>query len=376
MKKIIPTILLFVATLSFIVPTSVFAQTPQTQACTTPVHINSWNGCPPTVKIDGTISTDEYSAIVQVSYNRNGASYNTADRPLLYVQYGLCRSDDCLSNVSKPVGLSESDDSYTLMLQPLTKGQVYYYRAVVKWAGGYAYSDTIPSFTAEKKITGTTTTTGGIDGTSSGSGNSNNSITLDYSTPTPASSVKGVFGGLFGGRKTTTSNFKNSDERSGFRLSIDDGESSVKQGDEVTLKVRYENNNAKAYSNAKVTVYVPQQYTFKNSNKGVYDRINQVLVIDLKDFPAGAYGTAVVVADATGKSGDFDQAVAQASLQVAGVTLSVADIDEYAAGKNSVLGASASGGFLPGKLIGWIILLVVIGLIVIVARRYFFKKDY
>jgi hypothetical protein len=132
--------------------------------------------------------------------------------------------------------------------------------------------------------------------------------------------------------------------------------------------------------NSSVDIYLAPQYTFVSTTKGIYDRIDNKVSIDLREFPGGGFGTAEVTAKATAKSGDLDQAVSQAALRTPKVTLKVSDVDEYVGGNsssNSVLGASAAGaGFLPHSIIGWLILLIVLAAIVIIGRRYFIKKDY
>jgi hypothetical protein len=271
-------------------------------------------------------------------------------------------------------------------LKDLRRGQTYYYRAVLSWVGGSKNGD----IQQVKWATASTTTTGSaastnstIDGSTAVAGSTTTADTSDDYILRPTAPSTGLFG-MFGTKKattatTTTSRFKNVDEKSGFKLAIDDGVTKVAQGDTVTLKVRYENNNAKSYSDGVINIYLPDQYIVDTTNKGIHDKVDNMVSISLKEFPAGGFGTAIVIAKATGRSGDLDQAVSQASLTVGTVTLKVTDIDEYGAGDGSGngLGASASGaGFLPGKLIGWILLLVVLAAIVIIGRRYFAKKDY
>ena len=354
-------------------------------ACAEPVTIASWEGCEPTVRTMGNkTEPNTDSAVVTVFYTSNGADYNTSDRPMISVEYGSDLS--ALTQTTDPISVPPGSQTIGFLLKDLRRGQTYYYRAVLSWVGGSKNGD----IQQVKWATASTTTTGSaastnstIDGSTAVAGSTTTADTSDDYILRPTAPSTGLFG-MFGTKKattatTTTSRFKNVDEKSGFKLAIDDGVTKVAQGDTVTLKVRYENNNAKSYSDGVINIYLPDQYIVDTTNKGIHDKVDNMVSISLKEFPAGGFGTAIVIAKATGRSGDLDQAVSQASLTVGTVTLKVTDIDEYGAGDGSGngLGASASGtGFLPGKLIGWILLLIVLAAIVIIGRRYFAKKDY
>lgn len=371
------------------------------------VTISSWRGCEPVVETRGTVSTDKYSAVVNVFYSSMGADYNTSDFPLLSVEYGLV-ADGSFDMSTDPKPQSKGNETVAFFLNGLDEGKTYQYRAVLSWVGGVKYGE-VKKFQAIKKITTssdieTVTVSTGTSGTSSSgstqpktSTTSSGSTTSTSSSSTPKSSssssssstssgsTTGIFS-LFGGStkssgSTVTSVFNNIDEKSGFRLAIDNGKTEVRTGDTVTVKVRYENNNTKSFTNGSVEIFLPDQYTITATNKGIIDKVSNAVVISLRDFPAGAFGTAVVTAQATGKSGDFDQAMTQAGMKIGGVVLKVADIDEYIvaskSSSSSKLGASASGtGMLPGTIIGWLLLLIILAAIVIIGRRYFMKKDY
>lgn len=341
-------------------------------------RINSWEGCKPIVETVGVISTDKYSAIVQAFYSSNNADYNKVDEPKLGIefdQYGTFN----LSSEFIPQPLGSQKQSF--LLNGLKDGKTYYYRAVLYWAGGVEYGAT-KEFTVGKQTIGT----GVSPATSSTTGNTTNTTTNTTTDDFVISTAPTIspWGNLFGGNKkttpTTTSRFKQVEEKSGFKLAIDNGETQVRQGDTITTKVRYENNNTKSYENGTVEIYLPKEYSFESTNKGVHDRVDNVVVINLREFPAGGFGTVIVTARATGKTGNIDQVVSQASMKIGTTTLKVSDVDEYQEGNlrgNSGLGGSVAGtGFLPGSLIGWIILLIVLALIVVIGRRYFIKKDY
>ena len=381
MKHIRTIISLALAFAFIIAPVSVFAEAP-TPPCAHPVEIGTWRGCEPIVTTGGTVSIDKYSAIVSAYFSSNGADFNSNDKPALSIEYGLSSSAH-FDKSSDTAMMVRGNRNASFALPGLVENKTYKYRAVLSWVGGVKYGE-IKTFVAQKQITGSTTgsTSSGVDGTTTPTTTPATTNTVASETVAPATgagvTTSGGFLGLFGKKVVTpAARFKNVDERSGFRLSIDDGETNINQGDTVTLKVRYENNNTKAYDKAVIEIYIPEQFTFVSSNKGIYDRIDHVVSIDLGEFPAGGFGTAIVIAEATGKSGNLDQAIAQASMNVAGITLKVADIDEYnGSGKGGVLGASASGSFLPGSIIGWIVLLIILAGLVIVGRRYFVKKDY
>lgn len=352
--------------------------------CTT-VQIKSWNGCEPIIETGGVISTDKYSAVVTTNYNSMGATYNFGDSPVVTVEYGLI-SGGVFDKTTDSKTLRKIDPTAnSFLLTGLNDGQRYAYRAVLNWPGGIIKGE-VKSFDAVKKITAapvtvnTTTTTpnSNIPATTNTTTTTKNDVV--YSIEPPKSTLGGIFGGSTKTTTTNNSGFSNVANQSGFRLAIDNGETKVNQGDTITIKVRYENNNTKSADNSSVDIYLAPQYTFVSTTKGIYDRIDNKVSIDLREFPGGGFGTAEVTAKATAKSGDLDQAVSQAALRTPKVTLKVSDVDEYVGGNSSsgsVLGASAAGaGFLPKSIIGWLILLIVLAAIVIIGRRYFIKKDY
>ncbi len=385
MKKLTSLSLVFGLMLAIAAPLSINVAHAE---CTT-MKVGSWRGCEPTVETGGTISTDKYSAVISASWNYFGADYNAEDAPTLTIEYG--RTTGGVFDKTSDTKILRKDESTTksFLLTGLDDGQRYAYRAVLNWPGGIKKGE-VKSFDAVKKITAaptttpTTTTTNSNIPATAGTTNTNtasNDNTIIYSAQPKNTSV---LGGLLGGSKDTTtksnSGFSNVANQSGFRLAIDNGETKVSQGDTLTIKVRYENNNTKSADNSSVDIYLAPQYTFVSTTKGIYDRIDNKVSIDLREFPGGGFGTAEVTAKATAKSGDLDQAVSQAALRTPKITLKVSDVDEYVGGNsspNSVLGASASGaGFLPKSIIGWLILLIVLAAIVIIGRRYFIKKDY
>lgn len=365
----------------------------QTYNCTK-AEIASWEGCEPLVQTVGTISTDKNSAVVNASYSSNGADYNTVEKPVLYIEYGKVSEND-FSNLSDMTGLTKGSETVGFTLKGLDAGEWYQYRAALSWVGGVKYGE-IRQFQAIKKITIPTpepVSSVTVSNTVTDSTNTKNITDTKNEVSTPTSQATtpsrkdsdtivdtGVWS-IFGTKKNTTTSkepiFKNIEERSGFKLAIDDERTEVRQGDTVTIKVRYENNNAKSFSDGSVEIYLPDQMLITTTSKGIIDKVGNRVVISLRDFPAGAFGTATVTAQVVKPVGDLDQVITQAGLKVADVILKVADVDEYISGnQNSQLGASAGAmSLLPGKLIGWILLLLVLTGAVILGRRYF-KKDY
>lgn len=374
MKKLTNSITLLVATLLIsgsIIPVTTFA------ACE-PVKIASWDGCEPTIETMGSkTESGVNSAVVSAYFSNNGADYNTADVPSVYFEYGTDPSlYDSEIVPQKGIGMFNGSQTVGYTLEGLDRNKIYYYRAVLNWVNGVKKGQ-IKRITWMTKNSITTTST---STTVAGSTTSTNTNDIQITPSLPSTGIFGVFGSSKSTTTTKDTNqFKNVDEKSGIKLAIDDNTTLVSQGDEVTLKVRYENNSSKSYKNAVVNIYVPEQYTVESTNKGFHDKVDNMVSVSLPDFPAGGFGTAIVIAKATGRPGDLDQAVSQASLKAGSISLKVADVNEYGseASSGNVLGASVSGAsLLPGKLIGWILLLVVLALLVILGRRYFTKKDY
>ncbi len=382
----------------------------QSSTCAMPAGDN-WRGCEPKISTENVVSTTAYSAIVKASYSSSGADYNSEYSPSFTVEYGKIIPGQVsdFDKVAKPSTGSEymakGNRTLDFVLPNLEDGEKYAYRARLEWIGDTKYGEA-KYFYARKAITptepkstttttttssqipanttsGTTTsgsTSGSTTGTSSGSGSTKPTTSNTvYSTKPTVTPLGSLFGTDSSNSSTDSSGPNNVMEKSGFRLAIDNGETRVSQGDTVTIKVRYENNNSKSYDNAVVDIYLAPQYTFASTNKGIHDRIDNKVTISLREFPGGGFGTAIITAKATGKPGELDQAVSQAALRVNKLVLKVSDIDEYSAGSGSsnTLGASASGvSFLPGSIIGWLVLLIIIAAIIILGRRYFMKKDY
>ncbi len=360
----------------------IFGPLPQVYASTCHVVVkNTWSGCEPSVSTDGVISTDQYSAIVSASYNSNDAEYNTIDWPVLSIEYGI-KGENLDSVSDSSFKMPKGTNSYSFLLNGLQDGQQYDFRAKLTWVGGVKYG-AVKSFIAVKKQTGNggaVTNTSTINTSSTGT-DTGSSSTTTTSTTSSTNNGSGWLFTLLGGQKASTpaKQFINIDERNGLKLAIDDGITQVNTGDSVTLKVRYENNSTKDFPKSTIEIFLPPEFTFNSSSKGIFDRIDNILTITLQDFPAGAFGTATVDITASGKHGDLDQVVSQARLTAGTNVLKVADVDEYVVKKStSLLGASASSttGFLPSTIIGWILLLVVLALVVVIGRRYFIKKDY
>lgn len=336
--------------------------------------LNTWNGCAPIIETAGVISTDKYSAVVQAFFNSNNADYTIYDYPELGIEFGPVKDGD-FKYVTKLEAQLPGATNRSFLLNGLTEGETYMYRAVLYWVGGVEYGTTKEFVAGQKKLgSGGSVTSTETSSTTTTSTNSSNSQSV-------GSQINlSPFGNLFSNKpaqETKKTIYKQTDEKSGFRLAIDNGESLIRQGDIVTTKVRYENNNTRSSNNATVEIFFPKEYSVDSTNKGIVDRVGNKIVVSIDEFPAGGYGTIIATARATGRLGTIDQVLTQATLTVGSVKLAVTDADEYGEGnirktQNSVSGAN----FVPGTLIGWIFLLIILALIVVIGRRYFIKKDY
>ncbi len=334
--------------------------------------LNTWKGCAPIVETAGVISTDKYSAVVQAFFSSNDATFTIYDYPELGIEFSSVKDGD-FKYATKLEKQQPGVRNQSFLLNGLTEGEVYIYRAVLYWTGGVEYGTTKEFVVGQKKMgSGGSVTETVTDRPITSSSNSNIS---------PDSGVNlSPFGNLFGNKSTQQTKktiYHQTDEKSGFTLAIDNGESLIRQGDTVTTKVRYENNNTRSYNNATVEIFFPKEYSVDSTNKGIVDRVSNKVIVSIDQFPAGGYGTIIATARATGKVGNIDQVLTQSTLTVGSVKLAVTDADEYGEGSVRKTQNSVSGiGFLPGTLIGWIVLLIVLALIVVIGRRYFIKKDY
>jgi hypothetical protein len=285
--------------------------------------------------------------------NQNGISTQG------YFQYGTTpsmNSNTSAINLGTGSSLNFSDTAKNLL-----PGTIYYFRAVAL-KQGITYDGKILVFKTPKTS---------VIKTNTNNSNSNTNANENHNNvPPPVPAPTGP---------VITS------ENQSSILNITDTVKNVSVNDEIDYLVTFKNNTAENFENDKITVQLPQQVDFENSNFGKTGDDNTVV------FDAG-----ILVPAQVGSMTITGKVNSQASAQNVLVTTAVmsyntasSDIekDEVAYVTNDVLN-SATGlaansifgaSFMPSNLLEWLILILVILGLAFVSRRvymnYALKKN-
>jgi hypothetical protein len=165
---------------------------------------------------------------------------------------------------------------------------------------------------------------------------------------------------------------------SGFvSLSISDLNGMVSPGDTISYTVNYKNISTQDLSNVMLNVVLPTGVTYRGSTQGM-PTTNNTIVASLGTLAKNAQGSINIqaVADTTLKAGSNLVSTATLSFvtangaQDSAVAYFMNNVNGSAISAGSGLGGFAFGaGFFPTTLFGWIILIGIIILLIILARR-------
>ncbi len=224
---------------------------------------------------------------------------------------------------------------------------------------------------------GTNTTT-----TTTVSGNKKSTSDLTTST---SPTIGSIIGSWFGGSKAvadsnivtkTSSSIRDAvltggyAEKNGVELSITNTQARVADGDTFTYQIRYLNGSNQTLKNAWIKVQLPDQYVFEKGADTIdYSEKDNIVTVYLGNLAPAKSG--MVTFDARANGGASGTVDTQAVLGFTQGSLAATDHDNYTSGSQSVLGASVFGsGFFPQSFGGWLLVILLIGLVIIVARRY------
>lgn len=319
------------------------------------------------------------SARVQVSYDPNGMSIDYANAPILYVQYMNISTNETFST-----GISHEynrADTPVFEMQNLVPGTQYSYQAILSYKGQTVKTESrafkTPGGNVGQASSGTTasTNTGSSSSSTAGSSAATSSNT---SKPSPSSSSNNL------SLKVTVAKAKSTIEENvvgkvatggvthsnGVVLYVSDEHARVYQDDPVTFTVKVQNTHSYVINDASVEVTLPDQYEYASSGKDAdYDSRANIVTYYFGRIAPQATETFTFKVDAVGEGKGTVETTA--TLTYDGGRLSATDHDAYSSDRTSVLGATVFGaGFFPSTFLGWFVILLLITVIIIAARRY------
>ncbi len=164
-----------------------------------------------------------------------------------------------------------------------------------------------------------------------------------------------------------------------IKLMIDNSRTSIRKNDQVTYEVNWENVSSVTLNDLVLEVSFPKELTIVDSSRGDIDRSANAVYLNIDRLDSKEEGRMLIMTRMKSSVLNDAPLVARAIMAFENPTLDGAqenaiayDADNYdATGDSSVLGASIFGlGFLPGNLVGWLIIFLIILLIIIAARYY------
>ncbi len=325
----------------------------------------------PTVTVIGAADVYATDARVDVQFTSNSSTIDYANLPAILIQYTDTKTGNTYSTGASHEYTNSKMEVFDL--PNLNPGTTYSYKAIMTY--GSVIVSTNPStfttpaqngFFAQGGTTGSTTSAVSTSSTSS----------TQMSTKNSASglSVQSVIKNIT--PKTLEKNITNNIETGGVAhangvvLYLTDEHARVYQNQSLTFTVKVQNTKPVDILDSRVVVSLPDQYQFSNSSSDVvYDPSTNTVTYPFGRIAAGSIKTITFSVDAVGEGNGTVQT--NATLQYAGGNLSTSDHDAYSSGAKSVLGASVFGaGFFPQTFTGWFLILLLIVLIIIGARRY------
>ncbi|MCX6755063.1 MAG: hypothetical protein NT068_00780 [Candidatus Nomurabacteria bacterium] len=252
-----------------------------------------------------------------------------------YFEYGTSSSFGH-TTTAQNLGSTNSTVNFSDTITGLTPGTIYYFRAVESNTGTPATGNTFVFQTL---------------GSDAGD-----------VAPTPTSSVT-----------TTKSEI----------LNITTKTDKVSVGDSVEYLITYKNISAKNFENTKITIQLPKEITFNESNFGKVDSSNAV-TFNPDILIASQVGSITIKGQVNGKALTSSVLLTTATMTYnpEGSSIEKDEIDyvsNHVVDGNNLAAASIFGaGFFPSTLIGWMILILIIMALIIVSRKlyldYGFKK--
>ncbi len=268
-----------------------------------------------------------------------------------YFEYGKTQG---LGNVtfSKSIGNYQSNVFYDGIYN-LSPNTIYYYRAVVTNQYGTSYGD-IMNFRTGSAITYT---------------NTNTNTNTVYRNTTVVSN---------------TSNLVGNSKPSLVFLSVNENRDSgiIRIGDVAEYIVNYKNVSSKNLKDVVLQIYIPKELEFIEASRGYFSPENSTVVVNIGGLDAQEEGSVSVATKVT-----TDAVVDKIVVVTANLAYTIIDgnaqEEVFAYTKDTVgderiiqQGALAflfGNSFLPNTLLGWLLLILVIALLIIAARKAYYR---
>lgn len=331
----------------------------------------------PTFSATGVGSVTTFGARVYVIFDQNNASYDSNHRPLLGVSYTNTQTGETGVTDLNPQPMSGGVNQTKFDLYKLSPGTKYSYRVIMNYNGttystsdqwfvtksSYASSST-SSASSSSSVSTTTPSGGGVVATS----------TTSSSSTTSSGGIINVLSSATGDSVATSVKNKvftaGSVHKNGVALLITDEQARVNRLDTITYTIKYQNTRSTSLKDAEINIQLPKQYEFiKSSIDGDYDADHNIVTFSIGRIAPDTLKSFTMTARAIGEGNQ--EVETTATLTYEGGSLSATDRTEYSSGSKSVLGASVFGaGFFPQTLGGWVLVIILIAVLVIVARRY------
>lgn len=165
-------------------------------------------------------------------------------------------------------------------------------------------------------------------------------------------------------------------------LKIENRFENVFVGDAVNYTVTYRNISARTLNQVVVEVAFPKEVKFVRAAQGEYDSQRHTLVITLGTLAPGQQGTIAIDGKvlSSARSKDFlltnavmkyTNPITTAQEQVIAYVINKVTEETNALGAASIFG---DGGFLPSTLLGWLLLILVIGALVYFGRKLYTRQ--
>jgi len=334
-----------------------------------PITALAVSGGQPTMALLGVKDISSEQATISVSFDSGTAEFSGLweSKPVISVQYVDTNTGSQL--VTSSYEQAEGSRTIPFVLSNLTPDTYYQYRAVMVYNGQTTQSS------LQNFITKKTTASGSATTSSSSQGTSSSTVTtpsiIKTSTPGAVAKTAGV--------TKVANNLQNIvmtggyGSKNGVAMSITNSHARVVDNDVFTYTIQYNNANQRTLKTARIVVDLPDQYAFDQGDANtVSDTGSNIVTIYLGTIEPNESGEVTFKARAIGP--DNTGVVTKANLVYLGGSVSAADRDTYVGGSKSAIGASVFGaGFFPQTFFGWLLVILVLTIIVIAARRYMSK---
>ncbi len=327
----------------------------QTTTTTTPATTNTTTPTNGSTSLNGVITTIQATQKTSTSAKLNGLFINqNGSATTGYFQYGKTSALN-LSTPQKSLGTAASI-SFSEVVTNLTPNTIYYFRAVAVNQGvihdGNILVFQTPNIVLVTDNTNTIPTAG--DGSNVNVINSMDNVPVINDTNNSSQDYSGVATAKLG--ITTTKE----------KLAV---------GDEVDYSVTFENVASKNLENIKLTVQLPSEIDFTESDLGTLES-NNIVTFDIKALAPNQTSTMTIKGKVNSNASLQNVLVttAVASYNVTGSSLSKDEISYVTNSVTTGTGLEANSIFalssLP-RLIGWLFLILAIIALAIIGRKLY-----